>query len=135
MALAGRARPEVVLMDVRMPQGGGVDATRTITRRFPQIRVLALTAYDDKAPSTTCSRPGPPGTCSLGGPGGEFVAAVRKARRGEGGLDRRVMPAAVEDLRRLIQEERQATGGCRTAGPAPRSSSRSSATSFGRHWP
>jgi DNA-binding NarL/FixJ family response regulator/anti-sigma regulatory factor (Ser/Thr protein kinase) len=107
VSMAEEARPDVVLMDVRMPQGDGIDATRTITRRFPEIRVLALTAYDDKDSVRDMLDAGATGYLLKGAPVRELVAAVRKARKGEGGLDQRVLPGAVDDLRRLIQEERQ----------------------------
>jgi DNA-binding NarL/FixJ family response regulator len=100
-------RPDVVLMDVRMPEGDGVKATRTITRRFPDIRVLALTAYDDQDSVRDMLAAGATGYLLKGAPVTELVDAVRKARQGEGGLDQRVLPAAVEDFRRLLQEERQ----------------------------
>jgi DNA-binding NarL/FixJ family response regulator len=105
VAMAERARPEVILMDVRMPNGDGITATRRITRRFPDIRVLALTAHDDKDSVRDMLDAGATGYLLKGAPVRELVAAVRRARKGEGGLDQRVMPGAVEDLRRLIQEE------------------------------
>jgi EAL domain-containing protein (putative c-di-GMP-specific phosphodiesterase class I)/CheY-like chemotaxis protein len=45
--LALRERPDVVLMDVRMPGGGGVRAVREITRRCPPTKVVALSAHED----------------------------------------------------------------------------------------
>jgi DNA-binding NarL/FixJ family response regulator len=104
---AEETRPDVILMDVRMPDSDGVKATKTITRRFPEIRVLALTAYDDQDSVRDMLAAGATGYLLKGAPVSELVSAVRKARRGEGGLDRRVLPGAVEDFRRLLQEERQ----------------------------
>lgn len=43
----GRDLPRVVLMDVRMPVLDGIDATAAITRRWPGVRVLMLTTYDE----------------------------------------------------------------------------------------
>src|SRR5256885_15117363 len=44
---AAAAVPDVVLMDLSMPNGGGVEATREILRQQPRIRVVVLTAYSD----------------------------------------------------------------------------------------
>src|SRR5262249_27335651 len=46
-ALVEELRPQVVLMDLRMPRRDGVTATRRITTRWPDVRVLVLTTYDD----------------------------------------------------------------------------------------
>jgi CheY-like chemotaxis protein len=40
-------RPDVAVVDIRMPEMSGVEVTRRIRERYPQIRVLILTAYDD----------------------------------------------------------------------------------------
>jgi DNA-binding NarL/FixJ family response regulator len=45
--LVDELRPQVVLMDLRMPRRDGVAATRRITARWPNVRVLVLTTYDD----------------------------------------------------------------------------------------
>jgi EAL domain-containing protein (putative c-di-GMP-specific phosphodiesterase class I)/CheY-like chemotaxis protein len=47
--LAVREQPDVALIDVRMPGGGGVRATREIARRCPRTRVIALTAHEDES--------------------------------------------------------------------------------------
>jgi DNA-binding NarL/FixJ family response regulator/EAL domain-containing protein (putative c-di-GMP-specific phosphodiesterase class I) len=48
IALAVEERPDVVLMDVRMPGGGGLRAVREITKRYPEANVVALSAHEDE---------------------------------------------------------------------------------------
>jgi DNA-binding NarL/FixJ family response regulator len=45
--LVGRLKPQIVLMDLRMPRCDGVTATRRIVERWPDVHVLVLTTYDD----------------------------------------------------------------------------------------
>jgi DNA-binding NarL/FixJ family response regulator len=46
VALAGSLRPDVVLMDLRMPAANGFEATARIVREHPEVRVVVLSAYD-----------------------------------------------------------------------------------------
>jgi DNA-binding NarL/FixJ family response regulator len=47
--LATRLEPDVILMDMRMPRMGGLEATRLIKDRLPHVQVVILTAYEDPA--------------------------------------------------------------------------------------
>ncbi|HEX4158769.1 MAG TPA: response regulator transcription factor, partial [Rhizomicrobium sp.] len=44
--LFARHRPDVTLMDLRLPEGSGIEATREIRSQFPDARIIALTSYD-----------------------------------------------------------------------------------------
>jgi NarL family two-component system response regulator LiaR len=47
--MCGRVRPDVILMDLVMPELGGVAATRIIRKRWPQVQIIALTSFQEKA--------------------------------------------------------------------------------------
>src|SRR5947199_9324659 len=47
VGLAGILKPDVVVMDVRMPNGGGVEACRELRDHHPEVRVIMLTSYSD----------------------------------------------------------------------------------------
>jgi pilus assembly protein CpaE len=76
-------RPDVVLMDVQMPDGDGVTATREITRRFPRVSVIALTAHDDPGSVRDMLTAGAAGYLVKGAPVDEVTAAIRKISTGE----------------------------------------------------
>lgn len=71
--------PDLVLMDVNMPGGGGAEATRRIQEHHPLTRVLALSAHGDRASVLDMLRAGAAGYVTKGAPLGELVAAIRTA--------------------------------------------------------
>lgn len=104
---AGDLKPDVVLMDVRMPDMDGVAATRSIITESPATRIVALTWSDDPSTVRDMLTAGAIGYVVKGGTIDELSSAIRRAATGEAELDQRVLPAAVEDLRRLLDEERE----------------------------
>jgi DNA-binding NarL/FixJ family response regulator len=73
----------VVLMDLRMPVLGGVEATRTITTEFPDARVLALTTYQGDADVAGALDAGARGYLLKHMLMTEVIAAIRAIHRGE----------------------------------------------------
>ena len=107
VTLAGEVFPDVVLMDVRMPDGDGVKAARTIIAERPATKIVALTWSDDPGTVRDMLTAGAIGYVVKGGTIEELYTAIRRAATGEPELDQRVLPAAVEDLRRLLEQERE----------------------------
>jgi len=79
IALAGELAPEVIILDVRMPGGGGPRAAREILYRAPRTRILAFSAYDDSGTVAEMTRAGVVEYLLKGTPNTEIVAAVRRA--------------------------------------------------------
>src|ERR671936_2213952 len=104
---AGDLRPDVVLMDVRMPDMDGVTATKSIIGLSPATKIVALTWSDDPSTVRDMLTAGAIGYVVKGGTIDELSAAIRRAATGEAELDQRVLPGAVEDLRRLLEQERE----------------------------
>ncbi len=81
LAKAEELSPDVVLMDLKMPGIGGIEATRTIRRRFPRVEVVAVTALSDDPFPAQLHDAGAVGFVSKGCPADELTEAVRSAVR------------------------------------------------------
>jgi DNA-binding NarL/FixJ family response regulator len=77
--LAGEHAPAVVVLDVRMPGGGGPRAAREILAQRPGTRILAFSAYDDSGTVAEMMRAGSVEYLLKGASNTEIVAAVRRA--------------------------------------------------------
>ena len=90
LALCERELPDLVLMDLRLPGGGGVRATLAIRQRWPATRVLIVTTYDGDEDIYRALQAGASGCVLKDLTSAELIAAVRAAHRGE-----KVLPPAV----------------------------------------
>jgi len=89
-------QPNVAVLDIRMPEMTGVEATRRIKTRFPQLRVLILTAYDDDPYVFALLQAGADGYVLKTASGDELVRAVRTVHRGESALSPEIASKVVK---------------------------------------
>ncbi|GLZ14085.1 DNA-binding response regulator [Actinomadura sp. NBRC 104425] len=102
VALAERLRPDVVLMDLRMPGGGGVEAITELTRRGLPCKVLVLTTYDTDTDTIPAIEAGATGYLLKDAPRDELFDAVRAAAEGRTVLS----PAIAARLVSRVREPR-----------------------------
>ncbi len=100
VAAARRLRPDVVLMDIRMPVLDGIEATRRIVRAQPGARVLILTTFGLDGYVYDALRAGASGFMLKDAPPEEIVAAVRIVASGEALLAPAVTRAVIEEFAR-----------------------------------
>ena len=97
-------RPDVAVLDIRMPKASGVEATRRIKERFPETRVLILTAYDDDPYVFALLEAGADGYVLKTASADELVAAVHTVHRGESALSAEIASKVVRQVARRRPE-------------------------------
>ena len=85
--LAAQHRPQVVLMDLRMPRLDGIEATRLLSERQPEVRVIALTTYADDESVLAALRAGARGYLTKDASAEDIRAAIFSVAAGEAALD------------------------------------------------
>ncbi|MYR47499.1 response regulator transcription factor [Streptomyces sp. SID5910] len=91
--------PDVILMDLRMPGGGGVDAIRELTRRGARAKVLVLTTYDTDSDTLPAIEAGATGYLLKDAPRDDLFTAVRAAAQGRTVLSPAVASRLVSAVR------------------------------------
>jgi len=100
--LAEQLKPDVVVMDVAMPELNGIEATRRLIESAPRIRVLALSMHKDSVYVREILRAGARGYLLKDSIDADLLAAVRAVARGEGWLSPGVSDAVLSDYRRHV---------------------------------
>ena len=101
VAFVRRLAPDVVLMDLRMPILGGVEATRRILAEAPDCRVIVLTTFDEDEEVFAALRAGAAGYLLKASPSGKLCEAIRLAARGESFLEPSVTAKVVGEFARM----------------------------------
>ncbi len=102
--LAAQKKPDIMLMDLKMPGMNGIEATRQIRAKFPAVKVLVLTTYDDDEWVLDAIRAGASGYLLKDTPREEVVKAIRGTVEGKSFVD----PAVAGKLMgRVASQQRQ----------------------------
>jgi DNA-binding NarL/FixJ family response regulator len=99
VALAAELRPDIVLMDLRMPGGDGVEATAQIVATVPGVRVMVLTTYESDRDILRAIEAGAGGYLLKDASPAELAEGVRAAARGETVLAPSVASTLVRQVR------------------------------------
>jgi DNA-binding NarL/FixJ family response regulator len=110
-------RPDVILMDVRMPVLDGVAATEQISRQLPECKVLMLTTFSDEIYVLRALQVGASGYLLKDLPASDLAQAVQAVHRGIYQLDPAVVQQLTGPRTRGLREEYRS--GNASAGPAP----------------
>jgi two-component system response regulator NreC len=106
--LVATAKPIVVVMDISMPEMGGIEATRRVKEAYPKVNVLALTMHEDESYVFQLLKAGASGYVLKRGAAQDLVQAIRSAARGEAFLYPSVARSVLADYLKRVQsgEER-----------------------------
>jgi two-component system, NarL family, response regulator NreC len=102
--LAQKLKPDVVVMDVAMPELNGIEATRRLIELSPRTRVLALSMHKDAVYVREILRAGARGYLLKDSADADLLAAVRAVGKGEGYLSPGVSDAVLSDYRRHVTD-------------------------------
>lgn len=107
LELVGATMPDVVLMDVRMPVMDGIETTRRLKERFPDVEVVALTGHEDQRIVREMLVAGASGYVLKDSDGDDILDAIRQAASGHGLLSPEVTPTVIDELTEALERERR----------------------------
>ncbi len=96
MQLVERLQPHVLVVDMMMPGINGLEITRQVSRRHPEVRIVMLSMHDNEAYVTEALKAGVMAYVLKAADAGELVTAIREAAAGRRYLSRRLSERAIE---------------------------------------
>ena len=99
--MARKFEPDIIVMDVRLPDGSGIEACREIRAEFPRTRVVILTSYPDEEAVLSAIIAGASGYLLKQIRGRDLVSALESVGRGESLLDPAVTEKVLDRVRRI----------------------------------
>ena len=111
VALAHRVRPDIVLMDIKMPDGDGIEATQRIRAEMPGVKVVMVTAFDDDDGLVDAMRYGAAGYVLKNVKAEDFISLLSRVMQGEvvvsPWIASRIVKELLNDRERLRGRSRQ----------------------------
>jgi len=98
-------KPDVVVMDIRLPGSSGIEACEEIVEKYPDIKVIMLTSYAEDEMLFSAIRAGASGYVLKQIASEELVKAIEAVGRGEALLDPAVTQRVFQEVRRAVREE------------------------------
>ena len=117
---ARELRPDVVLLDLSMPDGGGLEAMERIARDCPKVKVLALTMHEERGYLSRMLRAGAAGYALKRSASAELVTAIRTVHSGERYVDPSLAGALLADYVGRPARTRKPAGDGAAADLTPR---------------
>jgi DNA-binding NarL/FixJ family response regulator len=110
LAAAGQSRPDVALVDLSILEGDGLELIRELTKRFPELRIVVLSMFEETVYAQRALRIGARGYVMKAEAARTVIAAIRAVLRGEVYLSERMSAKLAGDDRRSSRTPRAAGG-------------------------
>jgi two-component system, NarL family, response regulator DevR len=102
-----RLRPDVILLDVRLPGESGIEVCRTVTNRYPETAVIILTTFTDETLVAQCIQAGARGFIVKDIERFDLKRSIRAVARGEAAIDPKAAVAVLAQIRRAPQVKQE----------------------------
>ncbi len=106
-ALIERLRPDIILLDIRLPGTSGIEVCRTVTERYPETAVIILTTFTDESLVEQCIKAGARGFIVKDIERFDLKRSIRAVARGEAAIDTKAAVAVLAQLRRSPQNKNE----------------------------
>jgi len=107
IALVKALNPDVVLMDIRMPQLNGIEATKNIVENYPHIKIISITGYSEEEPLYDMLKAGAKGFILKTSEANEILRALEKVMLGEEYYCKEVITVMVKRLLKANPDARK----------------------------
>src|SRR5713226_857367 len=106
-ALIERLRPDIILLDIRLPGTSGIEVCRTVTERYPETAVIILTTFTDESLVAQCIQAGARGFIIKDIERFDLKRSIRAVARGEAAIDTKAAVAVLAQLRGAPQNSQE----------------------------